>query len=78
MPFVIVGEAGVLRGQGDVPAPVQTLLGSVRPSPEIWSKVTITAGPNGMTANRPAVVDPLNSWLYDLWLCERIATVLGV
>jgi hypothetical protein len=75
--FELVGEGGVVRGHGDVPPPVTALLQQLRPSPEIWNKLTVKTGSEGITANRPAVADPLNSWLYDLWLCERIAGALG-
>jgi len=75
--FELAGDAGTVRALGEVPAPVATVLKQLRPSPEIWHKLTVKAGPAGITANRPAAIDPLNSWLYDLWLCERIATALG-
>ena len=61
----------------DVPRPVADVLKQLKPSPEIWHKLTVEAGPDGITANRPASIDPLNSWLYDLWLCERVASALG-
>src|SRR5205085_4822312 len=75
--FELVGEGGVVRAHGPVPDAVAAVLTQLRPSPEIWSKLSVKSGPSGITANRPAVADPLNSWLYDLWLCERIAAALG-
>jgi len=75
--FELAGDGGAVSAESDVPTEVQGVLAQLRPSPEIWDKVRITAGPSGITANRPAVIDPLNSWLYDLWLCERIAAALG-
>jgi hypothetical protein len=76
--FELAGNAGKVEARGEVPAPVASLLKQLKPSPEIWHKLTVKAGPAGITANRPATVDPLNSWLYDLWLCERIASTLAV
>jgi hypothetical protein len=76
-PFEIVGENGVLQPHGTVPPEVQALLGQLRPSPEIWHKLLITAGPSGIRSNRPSVGDVLNCWLYDLWLCERLVSVVG-
>jgi len=75
--FELAGDGGTVSAESEVPTEVRGVLAQLRPSPEIWDQLRITAGPNGITANRPAVIDPLNSWLYDLWLCERIAAALG-
>jgi hypothetical protein len=74
--FELAGRAGDLQAVGPVPPAVAQLLARLGPSPQVWRDVTVTAGPEGITATRPNQLDPLNTWLYDLWLCERIATVM--
>lgn len=76
-PFEVTGEAGTLRGHGEVPPAVAEVLRGMQSSPDVWHKLTVTAGPTGIRSNRPSVGDVLNCWLYDLWLCERLVAALG-
>src|SRR3954468_18304581 len=64
-PFELTGDHGTVHSHGDVPAAVQAVVGKLRASPDVWDKLTITAGPTGIRSNRPSVADPLNCWLYD-------------
>jgi hypothetical protein len=76
-PFEVTGENGRLSAHGDVPPAVTEVLRGLQSSPEVWQKLTVTAGPTGIRSSRPSVGDVLNCWLYDLWLCERLAAALG-
>jgi hypothetical protein len=76
-PFEITGDNGTLHVHGEVPRAVADVLRGIQSSPEIWQRLTITAGPTGIRSDRPSVADPLNSWLYDLWLCERLVAAAG-
>ena len=76
-PFEVTGEAGKLRANGEVPPAVAEVLRGMQSSPDVWHKLTVTAGPTGIRSNRPAVGDVLNCWLYDLWLCERLVAAMG-
>jgi len=75
--FVLVGVDGELDAEDFVPGAVNSVLMSIQPSAEVWHDVRITAGPTGIEARRPTGADPLNLWLYDLWLCERLARALA-
>jgi hypothetical protein len=74
--FVLDGDGGALRTTSVLPGAVNSVLVSIGPS-EVWHELRIVAGPAGIEARRPIVGDALNSWLYDLWLCERIARALS-
>ncbi len=75
--FELRGENGALSADGDPPQPVWRVLGRIGLCPEVWDDLTVTAGAGGIVANRPIIGDALNSWIYDLWLCERLADQFG-
>ena len=62
---------------GGVPLDVQRVIDGLAPSPDIWRRLTITAGPEGIVAVRPQADDFFSGWIYDLWLLERLATAAG-
>ena len=47
-----------------------------RAAPEVWRKLEVDGGPDGILARRPVTAHP-QGYLYDLWLIERIAVQLG-
>lgn len=79
--FELVGERGVLRPESeeaDVPAALRAVLHALRPSPDVWDRLLVVGGPEGIVASRPVPHRVLVQfqWLYDLWLVERIADSL--
>jgi hypothetical protein len=51
-------------------------LAGLAAAPEVWRKVEVDAGPDGLIARRPVTAHP-QGYLYDLWLIERLADRLG-
>jgi hypothetical protein len=76
--FDLASDGGVLRVSDDSPAEIRGLAGSLAPDPATWSDVRIAGGPKGIVAARSAIDGTTGSWVYDLWLCERIAQSLGL
>ena len=79
--FELVGERGVLRAESAeaaVSAGLRAVLQALRPSPEVWDRLLVVGGAEGIVASRPVPhrVRVRFQWLYDLWLVERIADVL--
>ena len=71
--FRLRGDGGrVTADGGGVPLDVQRVIDGLAPSPDIWRRLTITAGPEGIVAVRPQADDFFSGWIYDLWLLERI------
>jgi hypothetical protein len=76
--FELASEDGALYADDSAPAEVRALIASLAPSQIAWHQTRLAAGPEGIVTTRPAV-DPLAmGWLYDLWLCERITTLLAL
>ena len=78
--FELLGEDGAFSpapGSAAVPEAAVAFFSSLAPSPEVWHRLRLVAGPEGIVATRPLVDDYLSGWIYDLWLCERLALVLG-
>ena len=78
--FELVGSRGILRAEVRVPATIAGLVESLQPSPDVWNRLRVIGGPDGIVASRPVPfrVKVQFQWLYDLWLVERIADVLRV
>ena len=76
--FEIASVNGALATEGAAPSAVADLVRDLRPSPETWSDVRVTAGPDGIVATRAAIDGIANSWAYDLWLLERVAERLDL
>jgi hypothetical protein len=69
--FRLEQEGGRLRAAGDAPAGVRKLLDGLSVSAR-WKRLKLVeGGPDGIVAVRK--VDPESGWLWDLWLCERLA-----
>lgn len=76
--FELVGARGTLGAERGAPGPVTDLIQALQPSPDVWNRLRVIGGPDGIVATRPV---PLRvrvqfQWLYDLWLLERIADML--
>jgi hypothetical protein len=52
------------------------LLSGLASAPDVWKKLEVEGGPQGIVARRPVTAHP-QGYLYDLWLIERIADRLG-
>lgn len=70
-PFELKGHRQRLRAEGDVPAPVQQLIASLKAS-TVWTSVEVTAGAEGIVIRRKTKGTG-QPWLHDLWLAERLA-----
>ncbi len=78
-PFELRGEDGeIVPADGtDLPGAVAATIVSLAPSPDVWRRLRIAAGPEGIVAVRPLIDDFLSGWVYDLWLLERLADDAG-
>jgi hypothetical protein len=56
---------------GSQPA-IEEVLAKLAPAPEIWRKLEVDGGPDGILARRPVTAHP-QGYVYDLWLIERLA-----
>jgi hypothetical protein len=76
--FRIFAEDGTLRLLDPAPTEVEQLVTSLPTSVPTWGDARIVAGPEGIVGSRDAIDGLENSWIYDLWLLERIAERLGL
>ena len=72
-PFHLESQGGALLPFRGSPPEVSAVVGRLGASRETWSDTRITGGGDGIVATRGALDGLENSWVYDLWLCERIA-----
>ena len=75
--FDVESDNGALR-IADAPAAIHELVAALSPSVPTWSDALIAGGPDGIVAARGALDGIENSWVYDLWLLERIAERLAL
>ncbi|HZN87982.1 MAG TPA: hypothetical protein VFB44_03315 [Thermoleophilaceae bacterium] len=76
--FDIASDGGTLRGSEESPDRLQGLVERLAADRSTWSNVLIAGGPAGIVAARSAIDGTAGSWVYDLWLCERIAGELDL
>lgn len=76
--FRIFAEDGTLRLLDAAPAAVEELVTSLPTSVPTWGDARIVAGAEGIVASRDAIDGLENSWVYDLWLLERISERLAL
>jgi hypothetical protein len=76
--FDVESDDGALRVSDDAPPEIRGVIGSLTPDLATWSDVRIAGGPKGIVAARSAIDGTTGSWVYDLWLCERMAESLGL
>ena len=76
--FELVGQGGTLVAKRGAPDAVTDLTQALQRSPDVWSRLRVMGGPDGIVATRPVPmrVRVQFQWLYDLWLVERIANLL--
>lgn len=76
VPFHVREDGGRLVS-GPEPAPeVDEVLAEIGPAPEVWRKLEVEGGPDGIRARRPVTAHN-QGYVYDLWLAERLADRLG-
>jgi hypothetical protein len=76
--FDLESEGGALRAPDGTPPEIGGLVGGLAPDEATWSDVRIAGGPTGIVAARSAIDGTTGSWVYDLWLLERLAQALGL
>lgn len=74
--FEVRAQQGRVCASDGAPSRLIGLLEMLAEDDLIWGSLRMFAGPEGIVAVRPAADPLLMPWLYDLWLCERIARVL--
>ena len=75
-PFRVEADDGRLVADSGAPPEVGEMLASLAPSPDVWRKLEVEGGPDGILARRPVTAHP-QGYVYDLWLIERLADRLG-
>jgi hypothetical protein len=75
-PFRVEENDGRLVADPSAPLEVAELLAGLAPSAEVWRKLEVEGGPDGILARRPVTAHP-QGYVYDLWLVERLADRLG-
>jgi hypothetical protein len=69
------GDSRLIAEPGAMPE-VEELLAGLAPAPDVWRKLEVEGGPDGILARRPGTAHP-QGYVYDLWLVERLADRLG-
>jgi hypothetical protein len=74
-PFRLRAEDGrIVVVAGSTPE-LAGVVGTLAPAPNVWQKLEIEGGADGIVARRPVTAHP-QGYLYDLWLIERLADEL--
>jgi hypothetical protein len=76
--FDLASDGGALRASESTPAEIRAVADRLSPDLATWTDARIAGGPKGIVAARSAIDGTTGSWVYDLWLCERIAQSLGL
>jgi hypothetical protein len=74
--FDVESDDGELRASEATAEEIRALVDHLTPDRPTWSNVRIAGGAKGIVAARSAIDGTTGSWVYDLWLCERIARSL--
>jgi hypothetical protein len=74
----IRADDGRLVADGELPPPLAASLDQIAAQPKLWSDVHLVGGDEGVVLKRPikTSMHP-QAWIYDLWLAERVADVVG-
>jgi len=74
----IVPDDGRLIAKGAAPEAVVALLAGVSPDGKLWKNMYLVGGDEGVVVKRPltSTMHP-QGWIYDLWLAERVADLVG-
>lgn len=68
---------GRLEPSAEAPVEIRDFLSSLAESPDVWYELRGVAGPEGIGLSRSANDAAITGWIFDLWLLERMASVLG-
>jgi hypothetical protein len=71
--FSILADRGELFAEDRPPEPVTPVLARLAPAPAVWRDVHVVGGREGIVAKRPIQIADTMTWVYDLWLAERLA-----
>jgi hypothetical protein len=74
-PFQLCTEDGRPTVQTGTTPELEGILAGLARAPEVWRKLELQAGPEGIVSRRPVTAHP-QGYLYDLWLIERLADQL--
>jgi hypothetical protein len=75
-PFRIREDGGRLVVEPGAVPDLEAALSELSPSPDVWRKLEVDGGPDGILARRPVTAHS-QGYVYDLWLLEHIADRLG-
>jgi hypothetical protein len=75
-PFKLREDGGHLVAEPGAPPELEELLSGLAPSKGVWKQLEMEGGPDGILARRPVTAHS-QGYVYDLWLCERVADRLG-
>jgi hypothetical protein len=76
--FELEGRGGGLTAAPDTPSEVEGVIERLGVDTIAWERLRIVGGVDGIVATRPGVDPAAMSWVFDLWLFERIARTLGL
>lgn len=76
--FELEGASGRPRPTGHAPDPLVRALDQIATNPDLWDRLLVVGGPKGIVATRPSGGSEFGGWVYDLWLLERLAGVMGL
>lgn len=74
--FELEGASGRPRAVGESPAQLLRALDQIGSNPDLWDRLLVIGGPQGVVATRPSGGSEFGGWVYDLWLLERLAAVM--
>jgi hypothetical protein len=77
-PFQVNSDDGRLVTEEGSSLEVEGIVAPLSPNAGTWSDTRITGGPEGIVATRNAIDGLEHSWVYDLWLMDRIARRLSL
>ncbi len=75
--FSSTGSAGHLQTRGSTDELIAHVAGFAA-APDVWHNVSVYGGPDGVLASRVIDQRRPQSWIYDLWLAERVADICAI
>ena len=77
-PISVHADDGRLVVDGDAPAAVAQTIAAIAPQPKLWKDMHLVGGAEGIVIKRPIKTSTHpQAWIYDLWLAERVADLVG-
>ncbi len=78
-PLSLGSDGGRLVVDGDAPAAISDAVAAMAPEPKLWKDVHLVGGGDGIVVKRPIKTSTHpQAWIYDLWLAERVADLVGI